>query len=126
MGASAGGRLARGLAVALVGLALPASASAAAVVTKLSPKSQTLTIPSAAGGSCTTRQSAGTRGVAVSRYTAASARPLPAHLPSVDYDDWDPDMFDAASGLRLDASLGFGANEIVQAVVQKGAGARDP
>src|SRR3954471_10347543 len=120
MGASAGGRLARGLAVALVGLALPASASAAAGVTKLSPTSQTLTIPSAAGGSCTARQSAGTRGVAVTRYTAASDGAITAHLRGGGYDDWDLALFDAASGRRLDASLGFGANEIVQAVVHKG------
>src|SRR4051794_36336423 len=120
MGASAGGRLARGLAVALVGLALPASASAAAGATKLSPTSQTLTIPSAAGGSCTARQSAGTRGVAVSRYTAASDGAITAHLRGGGYDDWDLALFDAASGRRLDASFGFGANEIVQAVVHKG------
>src|SRR3954452_15754062 len=120
MGASAGGRLARGLAVALVGLALPASASAAAGVTKLSPTSQTLTIPRATGGSCTARQSAGTRGVAVTRYTAASDGAITAHLRGGGYDDWDLALFDAASGRRLDASLGFGANEIVQAVVHKG------
>src|SRR3954451_7175132 len=120
MGASAGGRLARGLPLALVGLALPASAPAPAGVTKLSPTSQTLAIPSAAGGSCTTRQSAGTRGVAVSRYTAASDGAITAHLRGGGYDDWDLALFDAASGRRLDASLGFGANEIVQAVVHKG------
>src|SRR4051794_26353930 len=120
MGASAGGRLARGLAVALVGLALPASASAAAGVTKLSPTSQTLTIPSAAGGACTARRSGGTRGVAVSRYTAASDGAITAHVRGGGYDDWDLALFDAASGRRLDASLGFGANEIVQAAVHKG------
>src|SRR3954465_14666698 len=105
---------------ALLCLALPGSASAAAGVTKLSPTSQTLAIPSAAGGSCTTRQSAGTRGVAVSRYSAVSDGAITAHLRGGGYDDWDLALFDAASGRRLDASFGFGANEIVQAVVRKG------
>jgi Zinc carboxypeptidase len=107
-------------AIALACVALPASASAAAGVTKLAPTTQTLTIPSAGGGSCTVRQSAGTRGVAVSRYTAVSDGAITAHLRGGGYDDWDLALFDAASGRRLDASLGFGANEVAQAVVHKG------
>src|SRR2546423_14531396 len=122
MGASAGGRLARGLALALVGLALPASASAAAGVTKLSPTSQTLTIPSAAGGSCTARQSAGTRGVAVSRYSAASDGAITAHLRGGAYDDWDLAVFDVASGRRLHAPLRLGGHEGVQGGGHQGAG----
>jgi hypothetical protein len=108
------------MAFALACIALPASASAAAGVTKLAPTAHTLTIPAAAKRSCTVRHSAGTRGVGIERYTAAADGAITARLRGGAYDDWDLAVFDAASGRRLDASLGFGANEIVQAVVHKG------
>src|SRR4051812_189614 len=116
MRGSAGGRLA----LALACLTLPATASAAAGVTKLEPTRQTFTIPAAAHRSCTARQSAGTRGVYVSRYTAVSDGAIIARLRGGSRDDWDLALFDAASGRRLDASLAFGANEVVQSVVHKG------
>jgi Zinc carboxypeptidase len=108
------------MAVALACVVLPTSASAAAGVTKLAPTTQTFSVPAAAKRSCSVRQSAGTRGVGVQRYTAAADGAITAHLRGGAYDDWDLAIFDAASGRRLDASLGFGSNEIVQAVVHKG------
>jgi hypothetical protein len=117
---SAGGRLARWLALGLVGLALPATASAAAGVTRLAPTGDTLTIPAGANRSCTTRENVGTRGVDVRRYTAVADGAIVAHLRGGARDDWDLALFDAASGRRLDASMAFGANEVVQAVVHKG------
>src|SRR5436190_8245647 len=116
MRGSTGGRLA----LAFACLAMPASASAAAGFTKLAPTSEAFTIPAAAQRSCAVRESAGTRGVYVSRYTAVSDGAITAHLRGGAYDDWDLALFDAASGRRLDASMGFGANEVVQAVVRKG------
>jgi hypothetical protein len=117
MRGSAGGRL--GLALALACLALPASAPAANF-TKLAGTRETFTIPTAAKRSCTARQSAGTRGVYVSRYTAVANGAISAHLLGGARDDWDLALFDVASGRRLDASMAFGANEVVQTIVHKG------
>ena len=79
-----------------------------------------VTIGAAHQQSCTAQHAAGSRGVAVQRWSAPADGAVQFHLTGGARDDWDLALFDAASGRRLDASQAWGANEIVQAVVRKG------
>jgi hypothetical protein len=106
-----GRRIALLCALALVLSIAPATAHAAGT---------TLTIGAGHAQSCTVQRSAGSRGVAVQRWSAPADGAVQMRLGGNARNDWDLALFDAASGRRLDASQAWGANEVVQAVVRKG------
>src|SRR3954454_22971215 len=120
MEVSAGGRLARGLAIALGCLVLPAGAEAAAGVTNLGTATTNVTIGAAANRSCLAHRSAGARGVDVRSFTARSDGAVRVRLAGGARDDWDLALFRTSSGRRVAASQAWGANEVVEAVVRKG------
>src|SRR4051794_9771334 len=120
MEVSAGGRLARGLAIALGCLVLPAGAHAAAGVTNLGTATTSVTIGAAANRSCLAHRSAGARGVDVRSLAARSDGAVRIRLAGGARDDWDLTVFRTSSGRRLAASQGWGANEVVEAIVRKG------
>src|SRR4051812_18856554 len=120
MEVSAGGRLARGLAIALGCLVLPAGAEAAAGVTNLGTATTNVTIGAAANRSCLAHRSAGARGVDVRSFTARSDGAVRVRLAGGARDDWDLTVFRTSSGRRLAASQAWGGNEGGEAVVRKG------
>ena len=117
---SAGGRLARGLAVSLACLALPATASAAVSVRKLGTSTQTVTIGPGSARSCLGHHTAGSSGVDVRSWTAKADGAVRIRLAGGPRDDWDLNVFRTSSGRSLGASQAWGANEVVDAVVRKG------
>src|SRR3954468_24668460 len=117
MEVSAGGRLARGLAIALGCLVLPAGAQAAAGVTNLGTATTSVTIGAAANRSCLAHRSAGARGVDVRSLTARSDGAVRIRLAGGARDDWDLTVFRTSSGRRLAGTPGGGGDAGGGAVV---------
>src|SRR3954462_4267379 len=114
---SSAGAFAVALALALV--AVPAAALAGTGVTSLGTTTKALTIGAGVQRSCLQQLRAGTRGVAVTPYTARADGAVRFRLAGNASNDWDLAVFDPA-GPRLGASQAWGANEIVAATVRKG------
>jgi hypothetical protein len=114
-------RLRAAIGIAALAASLTLSAPAlAAKVTQLPWTNAKLRIPAAVKRSCSAGELRGRRGVAVREWTATDDGSMAARLTGPRRADWDLALFDAASGLRLDASLAPGSNEVVQSLVRRG------
>jgi murein tripeptide amidase MpaA len=103
-----------------VGLLISIIAALACAATALAAGTRELTIGAGTSRSCATSKPAAGSGVTTTRWTARSDSSLDARLHGAAGNDWDLALFDAAGGRRLDASMGWGANEVVQSLVRKG------
>jgi hypothetical protein len=83
------------------------------------PVTSTLTVSDAVRRDCTARSFAGRRGVAQTTQTLPADGFVTARLSGTG--DWDLALFDAASGRLLASSSSFGANEVAQAGLRRGA-----
>ncbi|MCW2968233.1 MAG: cpt, partial [Solirubrobacteraceae bacterium] len=106
-------RLVKGL-IALLALAVPASAGAATPVS-LPTVHRTLTAGSAVRRTCSNTADASARGVTVSHYTAPISGYVTGRLSGPATSDWDLVAVDRASHARMASSSAFGSNEVVQA-----------
>ena len=115
-------RSALGSCVALALLAAPAAAEEHAAVSPavlgLDPlATTTLGVRDAVARDCTAQQLAGRRGVATSRYRAASDGQVTFRLAGTG--DWDLAVFDR-TGTLVGSSAAFNANEVAQVGVREG------
>ena len=105
--------------LALVALAVPATASAAPRV--LPPSDQDLTAAQAVKRTCAARLlSANANGIARDMWKAPMSGFVNVRLSGARRSDWDLAVFDAASGARLGSSQAFGSTELVQTWVTSG------
>ena len=105
--------------LALVSLALPATAAAAPRA--LPPVDQELISATAVKRTCATRlRSAGARGIDLARWTAPMSGFVNVRMSGKRRSDWDLAVFDRASGRRMGSSQAFRSTELVQTWVTSG------
>jgi murein tripeptide amidase MpaA len=114
------GSFGRGITRRLVLAAALVVATFAFAATSASATTQTLTIGAGAQRSCATSRPITGTGVTQTRWTAARDSSMEARLAGGRGDDWDLALFDAKTGRRIDASLNFGADEVVQTLARRG------
>src|SRR3954470_18946119 len=103
-------------ACAVAALAVLLACSCAATAATVRP----LTIGAGVARSCATAHPIAGAGVTSARWRAPADSSMQARLGGGARDDWDLALFDARSGRRLDASLAWGSDEVVQALVRRG------
>ena len=104
--------------IALLALALPASALAAPA--SLPPVKRTLTTKSGGSGTCAVQRQAGSRGVAGFTYRAPMSGFVRAKLDAPGSGDWDLAVYDARNHARLGTSEAFGSHELADTWVAAG------
>jgi murein tripeptide amidase MpaA len=93
----------------------------APLATPLASTTKKLTISASTAASCTDRLvAAGTQGASLTRWSAPVTGYVQVRLAGDERNDWDLALFDSRSGRRLDASLGWGSNELTQGWVKRG------
>src|SRR4051794_21118502 len=116
MGLSGRGIGSRAGACAVAALAVLLACAGAATAATVRP----LTIGAGVARSCATAHPIAGAGVTSARWRAPADSSMQARLGGGARDDWDLALFDAGSGRRLDASLAWGSDEVVQALVRRG------
>jgi hypothetical protein len=109
-----------GLLVVLVAATVAPAGPKPPAVKPLAPTTKRLVVSASTGASCARRLASGALGVSVTRWTAPVHGYVQARLTGDAANDWDLALFDAKTGRQLDASLAWGANELVQAKITRG------